>query len=295
MAGRQSEGLGFTNVCRVDSMADLLRLHELQPTRYPHLLQSALTGTPQSRFDILFAFPGSSVESHPSDSQPFLSVLDQGWAESRIPKPIDASLERLPFRGGWFIYLGYELANEIEPSLDLPGFDLGLPTAFMTRFPAAIIRDHEQQCLWLVSEDGSHLDDMDSDLRLLGPELDTTADASTSRLGDDLEEDEPSAYLQGVSKIRDYIRDGDVFQVNLARRWWVRIDQRIKHSRVFRSLRQHNPAPFSALVTAGERAIISSSPERLVEVKDGLAITRPIAGTRPRGADGGGEPSVSDE
>ena len=107
----------------VTDPVDLLALHKLQPLRYPYLLESAARGTPQGCHDILFAFPGDSLVLKPDftlepgsfDNNDFLDALDASWFQVRIDN--DA---RLPvFAGGWFVFLGYELAQQIEPKLKL--------------------------------------------------------------------------------------------------------------------------------------------------------------------------------
>jgi anthranilate synthase component 1 len=89
-------------------------------------------------------------------------------------------------------------------------------------------------------------------------------------------------YLEAVARIHEYIREGDVFQVNLSRQWQVACDGVVDASRLYRRLRRYNPAPFAGLARWGDVAVISSSPERLVRVRDNTVATRPIAGTRPR-------------
>ncbi|MFN3785626.1 MAG: chorismate-binding protein, partial [Thiothrix sp.] len=89
----------------------------------------------------------------------------------------------------------------------------------------------------------------------------------------------------GVERIRHYIAAGDVFQVNLSRAWRGELPSNYTAVDVYRSLRRTNPAPFACLADFGEFALVSSSPERLVQVCDGVVETRPIAGTRPRDVD----------
>ena len=112
---------------------DLRALHRVAPERFPFLLQSTASGPVLGRYDILFAFPGEALEMDASgglkgpagSSASFLGALDDWWRNEYCP--LDES--DLPFKGGWFVYLGYELAAEIEPVLDLHADDL-LPTAF---------------------------------------------------------------------------------------------------------------------------------------------------------------------
>ncbi len=260
----------------LDDEFDLLRLHSLNPERYPYLLESVVHGTAQSRYDILFAFPGQMLTATGAD---FLGQLDEQWQRRRQPDGV----AELPFSGGWFIYLGYELAAQIEPRLHGLTADAALPAAFASHIPAAVIRDHQRQCCYLVCEPGAEglLLEMANDIAQL-PDADTTATLPPTVTS--IREDEPQRFLAGVERIRDYIREGDVFQVNLSRAWQLTLADG-DAVQLYRRLRDHNPAPFAALVNHGGKSIISSSPERLVSVQGSQVSVRPIAGTRPRSVD----------
>jgi len=110
-----------------------------------------------------------------------------------------------------------------------------------------------------------------------------------------LEEETPERYIDGVRRVIDYIFAGDVFQVNLSRVWRGRLVEGISHAWLYERLRMRNPSPFAGLATLGDKAIVSSSPERLVAVHGRLAQTRPIAGTRPRGTSGLTDIALSEE
>jgi anthranilate synthase component 1 len=99
---------------------------------------------------------------------------------------------------------------------------------------------------------------------------------------EDLTEEDPARYLEGVQRILAYIREGDIFQANLSRAWQARLEGSVDALSLYAHLRAANPAPFAALVRLGQGAIVSSSPERLVRARGGVVETRPIAGTRPR-------------
>jgi anthranilate synthase component 1 len=102
---------------------------------------------------------------------------------------------------------------------------------------------------------------------------------------DAIEEQEPAQYLAAVQRALRYIHDGDIFQANLSRLWQTRLRTPIDHADLYARLRSRNPGPFNGLASWEHGAIISSSPERLVRVRDGVVDTRPIAGTRPRAAE----------
>ena len=277
----------------LDVVIDLLALHRVNPRRYPYLLQSVAHGPLQNgahgadaaRFDILFAFPGETLRldsldaKAPLDSGDFLQQLDTHWQrESHTAAPNNASIDFLPFTGGWFLFLAYELAGQVEPSLNLPAANDGLPVAYAVRIPAAVIVDHQRQQTYLVAEQGDEnlLDTLAEDLDQI-PGADLAKPVTVA-----LTEDEPSRYLRGVERIKNYIVDGDVFQVNLSRAWQGECDEPVEAADIYQQLCEQNPAPFAGLAVMGDTAVISSSPERLVRVTQGQVEARPIAGTRPR-------------
>src|SRR6185295_3170387 len=117
------------------------------PQRYPCLLESVASGGTQARFDVLFAFPQEALTLHrdgrvrDSDGVDrganFLGALDAAWLAGRST----AETSDLPFHGGWAVFLGYELAGQIEPRLRLPLPPDDMPLALAVRCAAAIIVD----------------------------------------------------------------------------------------------------------------------------------------------------------
>lgn len=288
-------------ILELDSYQDLLELHINHPERYPFLLESVAHGTTHSRYDILFAFPEASIQLNRSgtvetsnvdlENRQFLECLDEWWLQNKIDADPDDP-DHLPFLGGWFVYLGYELVAEIESTLDLPEDNSGLPVAVAIRCPAAIILDHSKKCTWLVTEDGrdSLLKQMEQDISISDYSENGEERIQTEQVLDSLVEEEPDIYLNKILKIKQYITEGDVFQVNLSRQWQAALDDTIEPSDIYRRLRAQNPAPFAAMVKLNDAFILSSSPERLVQVRHNdsgqmIVQTRPIAGTRPRSAE----------
>ncbi len=264
-----------------DRQPDLAAFAHQNKLRYPYLLQSVAHGTAIARFDILFSFPGDTLQLTALTQSPdFLADFDKMFAAQQCAE--ESAKAELPFYGGWFVYLGYELAQQIEPTLKLPDFEGALPVAFATRCPAAMVFDHQKQQLLLVAEKEQRqlLDLMENDLLQLTPSLPELA----LQIGD-VSEDEPRCYTEGIARIKQYIIEGDIFQVNLSRAWRSQLpeNQQAVPMALYQRLRRTNPAPFAALIYYENQSIISSSPERLVKVKKGVVEVRPIAGTRPRG------------
>lgn len=262
---------------QLHAQPDLLALHRLAPKQYPFLLEHG-SSSDQSRYSFLFCFPEEVIISHLGDTVFFADKFDQAFTQHQV-SPAKISNDELPFTGGWFVYLGYELASQVEPSLNLSTDTFDLPIAIATRIKSAIIIDHHKQQSWWVCEDcnESLLDSCLADI-----EQSKRIKRVASPIAMTLQEDDPQQYLDAVTKISEYIKAGDVFQVNLSRAWQGELSPDVDPADVYAALRESNPAPFSALAQFDGFTIISSSPERLVSVKEGQIETRPIAGTRPR-------------
>lgn len=279
--------------------AALFDLHCAFPDRYPALLES-VARSELGRFDLLFAHPLYSLsksaegvvlasDGSPLPTDSFLDSLDERFSHEQV-----AVRSALPFTGGWLVMLGYEIAGEIERRLSLPASRRGESQAFALRIPAALIYDHAAERLHLLAEtEHRHLLATLLDDLARCPAV-PPAQAIAVR---ELDEDPAERFLDGVRHAQAYIAAGDVYQVNLSRGWRARIARVSRGSGagvaadLYRALSVANPAPFAASVRFGDRAVLSSSPERLLSVREGEISTRPIAGTRSRsrvpGADSG--------
>lgn len=271
---------------RLSGPVDLLALHRYAPERYPFLLQSSATSRSFGRYDILFGFPGEAlVLDEPGklsgpycdDQDEFLRSLDAWWREERV----DSVNPDVPFSGGWFLYLGYELAGEVEPTLNLQP-DPVLPVALAVRCPAALVFDHETNICTIVVEESSAIDRslIAADIEACRLSDATHQDQSSSSLV--ATEEEPSVFLDAVVRAKEYIAQGEIYQANLSREWSTTIAEEGLAGRIYATLRHTNPGPFAGLMKWNDVTVVSSSPERLLQVRDGIISTRPIAGTRPR-------------
>lgn len=259
----------------------MLGIQQRLRQRFPFLLQSAAPHSRTGRYDLLLGDCSERLNDEAA-----LDALAAAYRVDAAP----AADEGLPFAGGWFFYLAYEAAALFEPVLRLPASTDGLPRAVAVRCHSALIVDHVRGCCHAVTDLGAHaLRELD---QLLASAIDAppVVDDGGWQAPPTVHEDDPQRYLDGVRRVQAYLAAGDAFQVNLSRQWrtgagGLRADQ------WFARLRRSNPAPFAALAMLPEAAIISSSPERLVLIDpraDGMRVeTRPIAGTRPRGATAG--------
>ncbi|MHB8915627.1 MAG: aminodeoxychorismate synthase component I [Thiobacillus sp.] len=267
---------------------DLAAIQATQPDRYPGLLRT--TGI-DSGWDILFGFPQQIDRFTLADG---LARLREHPAMQLSVRTSDAQTTPLPFRGGWLACLSYELGGLLEPAVQrtedggqrtekreaggLPRSNF--PVAWFARIPLAILQQPASgRCVLVVEHDYLHLrDDALRDLHHQTLPIPVIPPDALIR------EEDPEQFLRGVERIQAYIRAGDVFQVNLSRAWRVQFAARLNPAALFAALMRSNPAPFSALLQFDDYAVVSSSPERLVNVDRNARITtRPIAGTYPRG------------
>ena len=284
---------------------DLRRLAYADPLAFPVLFDSAATG-PLGRYSILAAYPDAALwqdghgrlhstglDNVHERHQGFLSALDKLWRGSEARQELPEAQEAGPFQGGWIVYLGYELAAEIEPQLMLPAALLPgpAPLAFALRVPAALVYDHVAGRAWIVFETGREAlrQRLQRDLAAAAPSPATAGPMATVLSGLRLEEEDPQRFGFSVDAALEHIRAGDIYQANLSRCWRARLAPaaqpaglNLASAALYERLRERNPAPFAALAQFQGWRALCSSPERLVRVRAGRVETRPIAGTRPR-------------
>jgi len=269
-----------------DPVGRMLALHERFPERYPVLLDSSAVGLPLGRFSMLLAGPGARLtldrdrrlEGEGAGDR-FCDRLDAWWKRERGAAPPAP----WPFAGGWFLYLGYELASEVEPSLRLPRSPLPV-VALAWRMRAALLHDHlSGESVVLAEPSATDIAErLRSDLRDVGQGGGRAPIGTVTAVS----EDNPERYLEACRAALAHIAAGDVYQANLARSWRARLPSGTTPASLYARLRDANPGAFSGIARIDEVAILSSSPERLVRVRGRRIDTRPIAGTRPRLATG---------
>ncbi len=255
---------------------ELLSFHSHNPERYPFLLQTNSEQASDRGVDILFAFPGERIESNGITDTAFFKRLDQAIDPSYNSN--NQINDAIPFRGGWFVFLSYELVGSIEKKLAGLQTDDSLPLAIAVRIPVAIIKNHKDRSCSIVYEKGfkTFADKILNDINKLD-KLKSAVVADVS-----IKEDEPAIFKNGVGRIQSYLKEGDTLQVNLSRQWDGINLNNADYIDIYRSLSLCNPAPFAGLAKFGGTVICSSSPERLVSCTNNRLEMRPIAGTQKR-------------
>jgi para-aminobenzoate synthetase component I len=204
-----------------------------------------------------------------------LAVLDH-LCDSFKP---DSALPIAPFSGGAVGYLSYDLKNQIEQLPQHAQDNTNLPDILMFWPSTLFIQDRADQTLVRVCLDAGQ------DSILTDPEITRSwpqpcAPDPHNLLGlkSTFTREE---YLDAVEKVRTYIRNGDVYQVNLSQRFEFPFDG--DPFGLWTSLFQVNPAPFYAYLQAGDHQVLSTSMERFLYRRGPYVETRPIKGTRKRG------------
>jgi para-aminobenzoate synthetase component I len=196
--------------------------------------------------------------------------------QDRLANPAD-----LPFVGGHLGWLGYDLAWEIEKLPYLKSDTLPFPVAFWYMPANFAVIDRQTNLVWLGASNRGDLEEMGDRLNNYpnSQNIPQVKSASYSQIEFHTDRD---AYKAMVAKAQSHILAGDIFQANLSLRF--SLDAATSGWETYRQLHQINPSPFSSYWRTEWGEVISVSPERLVSLQGDCLESRPIAGTRPRGA-----------
>lgn len=226
-----------------------------------------------------------------AEDLPPLASLKRFLDASRIDIPPGAP----PMAAGVFGYFGYDMARQMERLPGRPRDALGAPDAIFIRPTVVAVFDNIRQEIVLVapvrpepgvsaraaySRAGERLADAVSDLA--APTARPPRDAALEQSDIEVVSNTPQAdFFAMVERARDYIAAGDIFQVVLSQRFETPFTA--PPFELYRALRRTNPSPFLFYLNFDSLALVGSSPEILVRVRDGEVTIRPIAGTKPRG------------
>ncbi|WP_213877716.1 aminodeoxychorismate synthase component I [Pseudomonas sp. dw_358] len=245
------------------------------------LLDSARPLAERGRFDLLSAWPLRELQAAEGEQgEAFLQRLRDSlaWLGSAVlPEG-----NELPFAGGLIGYLSYDFGRRLERLPAGAGDDLGWPDARLGLYAWALISDHQTQTTQLMFH--PHLEEAEQTRLIELFSRPTAAEPGLFKLSRPMASDlTPARYQAAFQRVQHYIAAGDCYQVNLTQRFrapctgdpWT----------AYQALRRACSTPFSAYQQwADGSALLSLSPERFVRVHDGIVETRPIKGTRERGA-----------
>ncbi len=201
-----------------------------------------------------------------------------------------------PFQTGAAGYFGYDLCQQLE-SITPPAKDaLNFADMFIGIYDVIIAFDNELHRSWIVS---SGFPEADEDLRQVKMQQRIEqisamlTEITNNKLigeiyckGHEIQSNfTPESYMSAVEKAKQYILDGDIFEVNLSQRYACQLNSEANGYDLYRKLRAINPAPFAAYLVVDDTVIASASPERFLKLADNHVETRPIKGTIARSSD----------
>jgi para-aminobenzoate synthetase component 1 len=253
-------------------------------------------------FDVLVAEPvatlvtrGAESEirrgpaSEMSDADPF-RLVRRLLAEYR---PAEVAPVGLPFVGGAVGYFGYDLARRIEGLPAIAADAEKIPDLAVGIYAWAVVVDHLAQRAHLVWNDLPGAAPRASVLARLDAR-EPTHPRPPFRVRSPIEANlDGASYRRAFDRIQAYIRDGDCYQVNLARRFRALAEG--DPWPAYRRLRAQNPSPFGAYLHLPSCHVLSASPERFLELRGDRVETRPIKGTRPRATDAERDAALASE
>ena len=252
------------------------------------LLDSCRDRGARGRYDICAADPWLTLECRGREAL----ITRRGEREivrgdpfkllRNLLKPLNIGNTDLPFSGGAIGYFAYELGRGCvdlgAPARSFPGY----PEMAVGLYDWAVVSDHrERRCRLVAQErDPQTARRWDGLLELLSADGPAPAAPDYRVLAPPRSNFTRAGYGRAFRAVRDYLRAGDCYQVNLAQRWAAPSEGRL-WTAYLRS-RRDNPAPFSGYFRHPRAEIASASPERFLRARDGRVETRPIKGTLRR-------------
>ncbi|HEY8036955.1 MAG TPA: aminodeoxychorismate synthase component I [Methylobacter sp.] len=255
-------------------------------------LDSGFPETNQGRYDIIGAEPVCTLVTHgeitkitrnrvtiKSTENPFDLVKQQLCS---IPdfKP-EAGFDELPFNGGAIGYFAYDLARRLEALPTMAEDAEHIAEMAVGIYEWAVIVDHHRQKSYLVGHCAQQKwQDLIKQFSQLPARSDYQAFKVVSEISSNMDK---NTYVHAFNRIKQYLKEGDCYQVNLAQRFVANCEG--DPWTAYQTLRKLNAAPFGCYLNLPEVQILSSSPERFLKLTDGIVETKPIKGTRPRKQD----------
>ncbi len=240
---------------------------------YPFLLSSAIYLKNTSQYSILFTKPVAEIVLKNINDFDFLTKLNSKLEINNIDN-------ELPFIGGYFVYLSYELIAQIEKKIKNIINKYPNIIAYAGKIDTAIIVNNATKETFIINEfdDNNKINKIIKDIYQAKQKKQKKQIIKANIINNDRYE-----FIKNIKKSKQYIKSGDIFQINLSRFWQINLVKNYSACDIYQKLCNKNPAPFSVLASFAGMDIISASPERLFKVANNTIQTRPIAGTRPRG------------
>jgi para-aminobenzoate synthetase component 1 len=252
-------------------------------------LDSAYPENDMGRYDIIVARPAITLETY-ADVTHIVEMYNDKKTTSKKDSfalvkeylgDIDENLSGLPFCGGALGYFSYDLGRNLETLPDISQQDINMPDMAIGIYDWTVVVDHHLRRAYLASycryenttQHWAELQELFSS--------DSTNEGRGFHIKTDVESNmTKEEYAEAFDRVKNYILEGDCYQVNLAQRFSAEFEG--DSWSAYLKLRQVNPAPFSSYINLPSGAVLSSSPERFLCVTGDQVETKPIKGTKPR-------------
>ena len=242
------------------------------------------------RFSYWAAQPREIFQFGAGRDDPF-GKLQTALAKYELEMDSPDGLPKGLFQGGWIGYFSYELGRYIERLPATTVDDIGLPLIRLCFYDRFIAYDHLEGSFWLIAlqlagdserpdEKLAALESLLAESQSISVPQPAPADlegVDFSRIHSNMSKEQ---YLRIVERIKRYIYDGEVYQINFSQRFECDYDARVID--LYHWQNHYNPSPYAAYIDAGGFQIVSASPEMFITIADGVIQTKPIKGTRPR-------------
>lgn len=286
-----------------DTETPITLFNKLCKDKNSYLLESVEGGNKWGRYSYIGRNPFMTIRSYGDEViiNKGTEVINKKGSVLDIVKEITndfcmVHIENMPdFSGGAVGYIGYDVIRNYENLVNVNIDDIKMPEAHLLLTEEIICYDHLRQkiriivnvpisCdLYKLYENAlGRLKEIKREILENGFKMEEDKETNSEKTEYSSNKTEEE-FIQGVLKAKEYIKNGDIFQVVLSQR--LQIKTGINPFKAYRTLRTINPSPYMFYINFGEYSLVGSSPELLVKVKEETVETCPIAGTRPRGKD----------
>ncbi|MGD8501387.1 MAG: anthranilate synthase component I family protein [Phycisphaerales bacterium] len=279
---------------RIHESTDLPALSEtFAALKSASILGGNVARADAGRFSYWAAEPREVFEFRAGQKDPF-GKLQKTLAKYKIEDRQGSRAGPPPrgiFCGGWIGYFSYELGRYIEKLPETAIDDIGVPLIRLCFYDRLIAYDHIERAFWLIAlqlqGDAEKPEDKlgvlerllaeSQSVRMPRPVPADLDNIDFSRIRCNMTKD---YYLPTVEKIKQYIYDGEVYQINFSQRF--ECDYNARPIKLYHWQNHYNPSGYAAYLDCGGFHVVSASPEMFMTIADGVIRTKPIKGTRPR-------------
>lgn len=259
--------------------------------RYPLILESQKDHKKLGRYSFIMSEPFLVIKSKGES----IEVREENNIKNIVGSPFETLQELLskyrisenshiPFTGGAAGYLSYDLCHHVENLPRTVTDDVNIPDLFLGFYDGILAVDHLENKKYLIAHGLRESADeiikkLETKIEKKTKEDESKADEKEVVFQSNMDKE---SYLESIQRVKDYIYSGDIYQINFTQRFQCRLNK--SPYTIYERLRSTNPAPFASYMNFGDGEIVCCSPERFIQVRNGMIETRPIKGTITRGS-----------